>query len=216
VNRQKEARRSATSSAYPSSLAVHSFHVTEGRCKRCAVAKRPSAVCPPQRPGLKRHQSLQNAHWHQKEQKRKSRDCHSPIIAFGRTSAGAANDSGTRLTSPAAARLSPPPRYSSLRKNQRSRRKAKSQNGDDTQRAGGSPGRLNPYGSHLQRPSEQSWLRRFPSSASCVSYIPPHPSVRPLHKREALGEAAGPSEEEDAAQYPSALPLALIIVGVCL
>merc|ERR1711939_1045607 len=43
-----------------------------------------------------------------------------------------------------------------------------------------------------------------------------HPAVRPLENRNALGEAAGPADEDDPTEYPGPLPLALIVLGICL
>ena len=43
-----------------------------------------------------------------------------------------------------------------------------------------------------------------------------HPAVRPLENRKALGEAAGPADEDDPTEYPGPLPLALIVLGICL
>ncbi|KAJ9499942.1 hypothetical protein H2202_004332 [Exophiala xenobiotica] len=44
-----------------------------------------------------------------------------------------------------------------------------------------------------------------------------HPAVRPLeNRRKVLGEAAGPAAEDDPTEYPGPLPLALIVLGICL
>jgi hypothetical protein len=53
------------------------------------------------------------------------------------------------------------------------------------------------------------------SEESAFSGFAPHPAVRPLQRREVLGEAAGRSEE-DTAEYPGPLALSLIILGICL
>ncbi|KAK5047592.1 hypothetical protein LTR84_006689 [Exophiala bonariae] len=43
-----------------------------------------------------------------------------------------------------------------------------------------------------------------------------HPAVRPLESRVALGEAAGPTMEDDSAQYPGMPTLIPIVIGICL
>ena len=70
--------------------------------------------------------------------------------------------------------------------------------------------------------SSQVWekpgLRRQDSRLSAISEFSgfaSHPAIRPLEKRDVLGEAAGPSEEDET-EYPGPLALALIIVGICL
>ena len=73
--------------------------------------------------------------------------------------------------------------------------------------------------------SSQGWeklefgreLHRSASRLSVVSEFSgfaPHPGVRPLEKREVLGEAAGPSEDET--EYPAPLALTAIIIGICM
>jgi hypothetical protein len=53
------------------------------------------------------------------------------------------------------------------------------------------------------------------SDISEFSGFETHPAIRPLEKRDVLGEAAGPSDDDDA-EYPGPLPLTLIIIGICL
>lgn len=98
---------------------------------------------------------------------------------------------------------------------------------------GGYPSSLNPPRRAYTRSysSQRSYTTKYPetipeekglqrklsilSESSTSSYIPPHPAVRPLESRKALGEAAGPSEEDEA-EYPAPLSLSLIVLGICL
>lgn len=61
-------------------------------------------------------------------------------------------------------------------------------------------------------------LRRETSRLSVISEFsgfPSHPGVRPLTSREVLGEAAGPSDDDNT-EYPGPFALTLIIIGICL
>lgn len=61
-------------------------------------------------------------------------------------------------------------------------------------------------------------LARKPSQGSTASSFKgfqPHPAVRPLESRAALGEAAGPQSDDDA-EYPNPAALTMIIIGICL
>lgn len=71
--------------------------------------------------------------------------------------------------------------------------------------------------SQLEKPASAG-LQRYSSRLSAISEFtgfPSHPGVRPLQSREVLGEAAGPSEDEDT-EYPAPFALTLIIIGICL
>ncbi|ETN45272.1 uncharacterized protein HMPREF1541_09103 [Cyphellophora europaea CBS 101466] len=61
----------------------------------------------------------------------------------------------------------------------------------------------------------RSTLSSTTSDTSEIPTFAQHPAVRPLESRAALGNAAGPAADDDS-QYPSALPLVLIVTGVCL
>ncbi|KAI1615529.1 DNA repair protein RAD50 [Exophiala viscosa] len=71
--------------------------------------------------------------------------------------------------------------------------------------------RFNPWEQRIEPERRLSTVSEFSGFES-------HPAVRPLEKREdrkALGEAAGPSDD-DPTVYPGPLSLALIVTGICL
>ncbi|KAK5079432.1 hypothetical protein LTS08_008843 [Lithohypha guttulata] len=77
-----------------------------------------------------------------------------------------------------------------------------------------------PAATHHRQQSFSTRLSTISSSSSIASDFSgfaPHPGVRPLaitEDRSVLGKAAGPTDDDH--EYPGPLPLALIIVGICL